>query len=60
LVLYIIVQLISIVNDPVNIGKGIIVKIVVIGYLVKGLQSAMEVEKIKKEYNISDATIWKK
>jgi hypothetical protein len=24
------------------------------------LQSAMEVEKIKKEYNISDATIWKK
>jgi hypothetical protein len=44
----------------VNIGKGIIVKIVVIGYLVKGLQSAMEVEKIKKEYNISDATIWKK
>lgn len=53
LVLYVIVQLISIVDDPVNIGKGIIVKIIVIVYLVKGLQSAMEAEKIKKEFNIS-------
>jgi hypothetical protein len=53
LVLYILVQLISIVDDPTNIGKGIILKIIVIVYLVRGLQSAMEVEKIKKEHNIS-------
>ena len=53
LVLFVLVQLISIVDDPVNIGKGIIVKIVVIVYLIKGLKSAMEAEKIKKEYNIS-------
>lgn len=53
LVLYILVQLISIVEDPTNIVKGIIIKIVVIVYLVRGLQSAMEAEKIKKEHNIS-------
>ena len=53
LVLFILVQLIAIVEDPTNIFKGIILKIVVIIYLVKGLQSAIEAEKIKKEHNIS-------
>ena len=53
LVLYILVQFISIVDDPSNIVKGIIVKILVIGYLVKGLQSAMAAERLKKELNLS-------
>ena len=53
LVLYIIVQLVSIIGDGTNPVRGIIVKIIVIVYLVKGLQSAMEAEKIKREHNIS-------
>jgi len=53
LVLFILVQLISIIDDPVNIVKGIILKVIVIIYLVKGLQSAIEAEKIKKEHNLS-------
>ena len=53
LVLYVIVQLLSMIDDPANIARGAIVKVIVIVYLVKGLQSAMEVEKIKKEHNIS-------
>lgn len=53
LVLFILVQLISIIEDPTNIVRGIIIKALVIVYLVKGLQSAIEAEKIKKEHNIS-------
>lgn len=53
LVLFILVQLIAIVEDPANIVKGIIIKILVIVYLVRGLQSAIEAEKIKKEHNLS-------
>lgn len=53
LVLYILVQLISIVDNPENIIKGIIVKVIIIVYLAKGLHSALEVEKIKKQHNIS-------
>jgi hypothetical protein len=41
------------IDDPVNIVKGIILKVIVIIYLVKGLQSAIEAEKIKKEHNLS-------
>ena len=53
LVLFILVQLIALADDWRSIGKGIIIKILVIVYLVKGLQSAIEAEKIKKEHNIS-------
>ena len=53
LVLFILVQLISIIEDPTNIVRGIIIKVLVIIYLVKGLQSAIEAEKIKKEHNLS-------
>ena len=53
LVLFVLVQLIAIFGDPTNIGKGIIIKILVIVFLVRGLQSAIEAEKIKKEHNLS-------
>lgn len=53
LVLFILLQLILIAQDLENIGRGIILKVIVIIYMVKGLQSAIEAEKIKKEHNIS-------
>ena len=53
LVLFILVQLIFIAQDLENIIRGIILKVIVIIYLVKGLQSAIEAEKIKKEHNLS-------
>lgn len=53
LVLYVLVQILSSIDDPANIFKGIIIKVVIIVYLIKGLISAMEVERIKKEQNIS-------
>jgi len=52
MVLYILVILMSIFQDPTNIIKGIILKIIIISYLVKGLMSALEAEKIRKQYNI--------
>ena len=52
MVLYIIIILMSAIDDPSTLVKGIIVKIVIISYLVKGLMSAMEAEKIRKQYNL--------
>lgn len=53
LVLYVLVQLIAIIEDPANIVKGIILKVIIIIYLIKGMQSALEAEKIKKQHNLS-------
>lgn len=47
--LYIIVQLLNLIVDPTTILKGIIFKILIIGYLVKGIMAVLESEKIKKE-----------
>ncbi|BAU54820.1 hypothetical protein [Mucilaginibacter gotjawali] len=53
LCLYIIVLVLNAVGNPASIASGIILKIIIIGYLVKGIKSALEIEKIKKENNIS-------
>jgi hypothetical protein len=53
LCLYIIVQVILAFDNPVNLASGIIIKIVIIGYLIKGIKSAIGLEKIKKENNIA-------
>ncbi|RZL47198.1 MAG: hypothetical protein EOP00_12665 [Pedobacter sp.] len=52
LALYIIIQLLNLIVDPTTIIRGIIFKIIIIGYLVKGIMAVLEVEKIKKELNI--------
>ena len=54
LVLYLIVQILLIIDNPVNIASGIIIKIVIIGYLINGIKSALELEKFKKEHNLKD------
>ena len=53
LCLYIIVQVLLAVSNPVNLASGIIWKILIIGYLVNGIRSAVEIEKLKKEHNIA-------
>jgi hypothetical protein len=52
LCLYVIVIILNAIADPATIARGALVKILIIGYLVKGIKSAIEIEKIKKEHNI--------
>jgi hypothetical protein len=50
--LYLIVFLLNAITNPTTIASGIIVKILFIGYFIKGIKSAIDAEKIKKELNI--------
>lgn len=50
--LYTILLILIMINDPMSILKGIIFKIIIIVYLLKGLNSAFESQKIKKTYNL--------
>lgn len=51
--LYIIVQVLNAIVEPMTIVQGIIIKIIIIGYMIKGIKSASEIEKIRKENNIA-------
>jgi hypothetical protein len=51
-VLYLIVQVLSCIGDPSYIAKGIIIKIIFIGYFIKGIKAAMEAERMKKQYHL--------
>jgi len=55
LALYIIIQVLNIIIDPVSFASPIIliIKIVIIGYLIKGVRSAIEIEKIRKQSNVN-------
>jgi hypothetical protein len=50
--LYIIIQILNLIADPTTILKGIIFKIGIIFYLIKGIRAVLEADKIKKELNI--------
>jgi len=50
--LYALLFIINAVTNPLTIASGIIIKIIIIGYFIKGLKSAIEAEKLKKELNI--------
>src|SRR6202023_3998388 len=52
LVLFIGFQIILAFDDPMNLVRGIIWKILIIGYLLKGMKSAFDAQKIKKELNL--------
>jgi hypothetical protein len=52
LVLYIIVLLLSVIDNPMNLARGIIVKIIIIVYLIKAVRSASDARRIKKELNL--------
>jgi ribosomal protein L37E len=53
LCLYIVMLLLAAIADPVNIVRGVIMKIVIIGYLIKGIKSSMEADRMIKEHNLS-------
>lgn len=53
LALYSLIQILNIAMNPVSIFSGIIWKVLIIVYLIKGLRSVLEVEKLKKELNIN-------
>ncbi|MFW0715481.1 hypothetical protein [Pedobacter sp. N23S346] len=50
--LYIIIQVLNAIVSPMTIFSGIIFKIIIIGYLIKGIKAVLESEKIKKDLNI--------
>ncbi|WP_462265401.1 hypothetical protein [Mucilaginibacter sp.] len=50
--LYLIVQILGTIGDPAYLFKGIIIKILFVGYFIKGIKSAMEAERLKKQYYI--------
>lgn len=46
--LYVIVQVLNAFDDPKSLLSGIIIKIFIIGYMINGIKSALELEKFKK------------
>jgi hypothetical protein len=50
--LYVIIQILNLIADPTSIFKGIIFKVAIIIYLIKGIRAVLEADKIKKELNI--------
>jgi hypothetical protein len=50
--LYIIVQALGAISDPATIASGIILKIIVVVFLINGIKSAVEVDRMRKENNL--------
>ncbi|TDQ06853.1 hypothetical protein [Pedobacter metabolipauper] len=50
--LYLILIILSAIVDPLSILSGIIIKVIIIGYLIKGIKAVVEADKLKKELNI--------
>ena len=50
--LYGILLILYAIDNPISIISGIWVKIIIIGALIKGIKSAIDAEKLKKELNL--------
>jgi hypothetical protein len=50
--LYLIVQILGMIEDPWSLFSGAIVKVFIIIFLLKGLRSAFDAQKIKKQLNL--------
>lgn len=50
--LYVIIVAINAVAEPATLFSGIIFKILIIAYLIKGILAVLEADKLKKELNI--------
>jgi len=51
--LYAILIILSAIDNPITIVSGIIWKVLIIGAFIRGIKSAIEAEKIKKELNLN-------
>jgi len=49
--LYILIFILNAIDDPSKIATGLLLKILFITYFIRGVKSAIEAEKIKKELN---------
>jgi len=52
LVLYILLTILDFIAEPLSIGRGLLVRVLIIAGLIKALKSALEAKKIKEEYRI--------
>jgi len=52
MVLYLLLQILAAIDNPLNLFSGIIFKIIIITCLINGLNSGMEAERIKKQHNL--------
>ena len=50
--LYVALELLNIIIEPISLGRGILLKIFIILYLTKALQSAFEARKLSKALNV--------
>lgn len=50
--LFLLIQVLGFFEDPATLFKGLLIKIIIVGYLIKGMQSALAAEKIKTEHSI--------
>lgn len=50
--LYLIIQVLNAIDNPLTIFSGIIFKVIIIGYLIKGIKAVLDADKLKKELNI--------
>ncbi|WP_426667167.1 hypothetical protein ACPPVU_14165 [Mucilaginibacter sp. McL0603] len=50
--LYVLVFILNAITDPLSIFGGIVFKIFIVVYFVRGIKSAIEADKLKKELNI--------
>lgn len=48
-IIYITIQLLSVILDPINILSGIVLKIIIITVFIKGIKSAREAQDVLKE-----------
>lgn len=50
--LYLIIHILNAIDNPLTIFSGIIFKVIIIGYLIKGIKAVLDADKLKKELNI--------
>jgi hypothetical protein len=51
LCLYLLLHILAAIGNPITIVQGLIVKIVIIAYLIKGIKSSLEADKLVQEHN---------
>lgn len=54
LCLYLLLHILAAIGNPITIVQGLIVKIVIVGYLIKGIKSSLEADKLVQEHNFDN------
>jgi hypothetical protein len=51
LVIYIILQVLAFIDDPDNLIRGVISRVIILLYLVKGVRAAVGAERIRRNFH---------